>query len=161
MADPDFAKFVDMLDRETLFFARADTMVDPWEGGISSAGVDEHVAHLIELQASTLLPAGYVRVQGWDDRVALRRESIERVELARRRTYLSCWFMAEHESAAMWSLYAGQGRGIAVRSTFSRLEVAFPREHEHSIHAGTVEYIDYTQQSPPLVNEFFPFLTSG
>jgi hypothetical protein len=34
----DFAKFVDMLDRETLFFARADTMIDPWEGRIGDGG---------------------------------------------------------------------------------------------------------------------------
>jgi hypothetical protein len=151
----DFAKFVDMLDRETLFFARADTMIDPWEGGIGELGLEAHLAHYRELLTSPL-PDGYEHVR-WDED-ELRSSYIAELELARRRTYLSCWHMAEYESAAMWSVYAGQDRGIAVRSTFERLEACLHLEPEYSMYAGRVEYIDYTIESPPHGNRFFPFL---
>jgi hypothetical protein len=52
----DFAKFVDMLDRETLFFARADTMIDPWEGRIGDRGLNEHVARMNEMLSGPLPP---------------------------------------------------------------------------------------------------------
>lgn len=55
----------------------------------------------------------------------------------------------------MWSLYAGrEGQGIALQSTFGRLERALPDEWQHSIHAGTVSYIDYSSDDIPLGNAF-------
>src|SRR5579885_861214 len=39
--------------------------------------------------------------------------------------YVNCWYMNEHESAAMWKLYSAAGDGIAVQSTIGRLKRCF------------------------------------
>ncbi len=139
----DFAKFVDVLDRKALFFARADRMNDPWEASLSLA-IEERHLEKINLQ----LPPG-----SRPPRVVEYRAHWQAV---RRRMFLSCWHLADHESAAMWDLYAGrEGQGIALQSTFGRLERALPNEWQHSIHAGTVSYVDYSSDDIPLGNAFY------
>jgi hypothetical protein len=139
----DFAKFVDLLSRKALFFARADRMDDPWEASLSLA-IEERHLEKITLQ----LPPGSDPPRGDDYRTHW--------QALRRRMFLSCWHLSEHQSAAMWGLYAGrEGQGIALQSTFGRLERALPNEWQHSIHAGTVSYVDYSSDDIPLGNAFY------
>src|SRR5215216_6047143 len=42
----EFAKLVDLIDRDALFFSRADRMVDPWEGEVSAFIEDANTADL-------------------------------------------------------------------------------------------------------------------
>lgn len=66
--------------------------------------------------------------------------------------YISCWHMAEKESAAMWKLYGGEGKAIAIKSTFEKLDrevAATLNEDGHYFDSsciGTVKYIDFEME---------------
>lgn len=125
----DFTKYISLLDRRALFFARADTLDDPYEGSVTAATPrlpGEHTGGL----------------------VALRRAM-------RSNIFVNCWHESDNESAAMWKLYA-RDAGIAVRSTFTSLARSI--QTEHSIYIGRVKYIDYVADPMPTKNIFTPFL---
>jgi hypothetical protein len=62
--------------------------------------------------------------------------------------------MNEHESEAMWRLYAKSNEAVAVTSTYARLVEALP----HDVFIGVVQYIDYEKDRLPEGNSFYPFM---
>ena len=125
----DFTKYVSLIDRRALFFARADALDDPFEGSVTAATPrlpGEHTGGL----------------------VALRRAM-------RSNVFVNCWHESDVESAAMWKLYAREA-GIAVRSTFANLANGI--QTDQPIYIGRVKYIDYVQDPMPTGNVFTPFL---
>src|SRR5664279_5132034 len=62
--------------------------------------------------------------------------------------------MNEHESAAMWRLYAFAAEAVCIQSTFSRLANTLP----HYVNAGVIKYIDYERDVIPVGNVFNPVL---
>jgi hypothetical protein len=155
----DFAKFVDLIDRAKLFFARADSMTDPWEGAMSPQMESANVDKLVRMQEEAdsrleqILP-NYASF-GTNN---IQCEYQKAWRQMRTRMYLSCWCLGEQESAAMWELYGSAGSGIAIRSTFGRLEQALPSDWAYPILAGKVHYLDYQRQEMPLGNAFDRFL---
>ena len=125
----DLARFLHLLETSSLFFARADTFADPFEGSLSVPTIPLRERVL----AATPLPpdtwSGISHIQ----------------KFLRQRVFLSCWHMNEYESAAMWELYAPGGRAIALRSTYQLLRDALG---EHAS-LGTVRYIDYSRDPMP------------
>tara|TARA_R110002074_G_C12548406_1_gene666355 strand:+ start:4630 stop:5358 length:729 start_codon:yes stop_codon:yes gene_type:complete len=122
-------RFIDSLESGELYFAAANEFADPFEGAVA-------------VQQNLPPP---------DPRYA----EIEGVEKAFREltrlTKLSCWHTADFESDAMWKLYAGVHKGIAIRTTPQRMRDAFdpfklePTYDEESLYAGLVEYLDLTR----------------
>lgn len=143
----DLAKLLDMLDRASIHLARADCMADPWEAVMPQRSVNAYMER-VHKQAGVggdieALKSTYIRFQ---------REMRERV-------FMSCWYVAEHESAAMWDVYGGrEGRGIAIQSTFGRLERSLPRDWTWPIYAGLVKYIDFGTDLIEGGNAFEPVL---
>ena len=125
----DFAKYISLLDRRALFFARADTLDDPFEGSVT--------------EATPRLPGEHT-----GGLVALRRAM-------RSNIFVNCWYESDDESAAMWKLYA-RNAGIAVRSTFAGLAKSILTERR--IYVGRINYIDYVADPMPTNNAFTPFL---
>jgi len=118
----DFTKFVSLLDKQALFFTRADKLGDPFEGS--------HPKENIPLRAKV-----------YKDEIPLEAIS-EIYKLLREFTAVNCWHLNTHESAAMWKLYLKSNEGIAIRSSFRRLKDSF-RDKKHDIFIGKVQYIDY------------------
>lgn len=116
----DLFKFLWMLDSSALYFARLDTLDDPFEGEYTARDYREHSG----------LP------------------SPEEIRSAQKRIHVHCWHMNEHESAAMWKMYSHAGHGIALQSTFGRLRDAFVG-NEHPVHIGMVDYRDYANDRTP------------
>ena len=137
----DFTKFVSLLDSRALFFARADQLLDPFEGSLPRANVEgspERFGHPPDSDVLT--------------RLAAMRERV------RRQVGISSWYINAHESAAMWSLYLKSDEGVAVQSTFRRLTDAF-RGYDSPVHVGMVRYIDFEHEAIPWgSNVLFPFL---
>lgn len=79
-------------------------------------------------------------------------------------TNVSCWHQAEHESDAMWKLYAEEAKGVVICSTLSRMRFALKpffftqqaREPEN-LWIGPVRYVDLTQVriNPSGIQRFF------
>lgn len=144
----DIVKLLDMLDRRALYLARADTMMDPWEAVMPPLSVDAHIDRIREQVGSRLESPETLK----DEYVAFQRQT-------RSRTFISCWYVSQHESAAMWDLYGGrEGRGVAIQSTFHRLEQALPKEWDYTLVAGLVNYIDFAADTMPGGNAYGPVL---
>lgn len=112
----DFVKFVSLLERRALFFAKASQLGDPFEGSLAQSTVAE--------------------IQ----RMKLRNpeDLHEDLRLHRERHLVNCWHESAYESAAMWKLY---GQQIAIRTTSDRLCRSFVCEND--IYVGKVLYVDY------------------
>jgi hypothetical protein len=65
----------------------------------------------------------------------------------RQALFVSCWHANEHESAAMWDLYARSGAGIAIRSSVARLKACFTAAADHPVWIGRVRYRDYATEA--------------
>ena len=133
-----------MLDKQALFFARADRLDDPFEGSYSKANVK-------------LRPVIYKDIPEESLRAMLTQLPKFNKEF-RRFTIINCWHMNEYESAAMWKLYLKSDEGVAIQSTFKRLTESFIKYSEHEIYIGKVKYIDYDTEWLPEGNSFYPFV---
>lgn len=122
----DFTKFVSLLDSGALFFARADCLGDPFEGSRTQADLKERARIFSEKG----VPAEWVDHWG------------RGLEDLRQSTFISCWHMNEHESAAMWKLYAQTNEAIAVRSTYAHLRDLLDEPGEE-FRLAPVKYIDF------------------
>ena len=137
----DFTKFVSMLESGSLFFARADMFEDPFEGSMSKANL-EHRPNVYGDQ----IPAEAFKALS------------DTIRRSRTCTWVNCWHMNEHESAAMWSLYASADRAqaIAIQSTYARLKTALDASPDTYI--GIVHYIDYDRDWMPEGNLMYPIV---
>lgn len=119
-------RFLELLQSSHLYFASARQFADPFEGAVA------------------VLPAGFP--------VDPRYTEAEHYELAfeelRRLTKVSCWHRANYESDAMWQLYAGASKGVAIRTTPNRIQAAAkpfnlkPEYGHEDLWAGNVNYVD-------------------
>jgi len=106
-----------LLHHKALYFARGDTLGDPFEGSYTKADFDLSIPH--------------------PDRPTKRIAAAIRQLVA-----LSCWHLNAVESAGMWSLYGRSNIAIAVRSSTRRLIEAVSGSSE-PVYLGLVEYVDY------------------
>jgi hypothetical protein len=130
-----FDRFLDLLERRQLHFARFDQYPDPWEGVLPP----ETVALARDGFRNEPLRAG----ESLTDFQMLVRDVNRTNKLC---SFANCWFMNEHESDGMWRLYAPEG--VAIRSTFNRLCASFVQAPE-MVHVGEVRYIDFRTEQPP------------
>lgn len=120
-------RFIELLKSGEIYFASARQFQDRFEG------------------ATAILPHG----THIDPRYPLQEEPGERAfEALRGMMKLCCWHRASYESDAMWQLYAGSGKGIAVRTTPGRLSESAskfrlqPQHEGEDLWGGNVKYVD-------------------
>ena len=115
----DFSKFVDLLDSSCLFFPRLTILreLDPYEGSIipffcGSTKGESSRKHLKELDK--VLPND---------------------------TFVSCWYLGDVESAALWKLFPKSDEGIAIKSNIYNLVQSIEsKSSEYTIYMGSVIY---------------------
>ena len=120
----NFTKFVSLLDKSALFFARVDKLDDPFEGSFPRGNVEVDPSSY----SDPLLADFY-------------RSARHFVKDIRPFTLVNCWHESPHESDGMWRLYSGDREGIAIRTDFKSLSESLVGEEV--IHIGKVSYIDY------------------
>jgi hypothetical protein len=132
----DVSKLAALLATHALFFVRADTFDDKWEGTVSPNDLT-----------------------AWGNMVVAREESQENrdklirnypliFQKSRQHTYISCWHQNDGESAAMWKLYLKSGEGIALQTSFGLLRSELDQS-TRPIRIGRVRYCDYKKDSIP------------
>jgi hypothetical protein len=135
-------RFIDLIDRRQLHFARFDQYPDPWEGVLPTetrALSNDHFRNVPIRPGDTLTDFEmYVR-------------DVNRIN--KLCSYANCWFMNEHDSDAMWRLYAPEG--VAVRSTLRRLCGSVAQEPE-PVYVGEVVYFDFRTEQPPTYGVTLP-----
>jgi hypothetical protein len=87
-----------------------------------------------------------------DPRYAESDSTDEAFRALKKDTNVNCWHQAEHESDAMWRLYAEEGKGVVICSTLKRMRSALkpffftPQAREpEELWVGPVRYVDLTQ----------------
>ena len=135
----DFTKFVSLLEKQALFFARADKFGDPFEGSVTKVN-------------AALRPLLY-KDQLTEDALLSFTQFTKNLP---RWTLINCWHENAHESEAMWSLYARETDGIAIKTDFDSLKNSFTCNED--IYIGSVNYVDYDKHFIPEDNLFHPYL---
>ena len=125
----DFAKFVSLLDKSSLFFCSAGMLGDPFEGTWSKANF-------------ATLSARYSPEMAETTRIALYGRARLRAQYS-----VNCWHWNSSESDAMWGLYATRSAGIAIQTDFKSLAESF--RDDIAIYAGIVNYVDYDTDAIP------------
>jgi len=133
----DFPKYVSLLEKSAIFLSRSDLLGDSFEGSLSPLNT---VVQSMQASLHGLAPGSLTMPPEVRQRL---REMI----------YVNCWHANEHESVAMWSLYARSTEGVAVCSTYRKLSAQLPPYH----YFGLVRYIDYRSEHIPEGNAFWPY----
>lgn len=128
----DPLKLISILHHKALFFARLDFLGDSHEAALGRPNA-ERLLHGLAADPDRDAVAKAVEVYN-----ASRKKRLAAYAA-------SCWHMSEIESAAMWSMYAPRGLGIAVQSTVGRLNQALQGCHRDT-YIARVKYVDYETQ---------------
>lgn len=119
-------RFLELLESNHLYFASAWQFEDPFEGAVA------------------VLPPGFPI----DPRYTELEYGEKAFKELRRLTKISCWHRASYESDAMWQLYAGLRKGVAVCTNANRICAAAkpfrlkPEYGHEDLWAGNVNYVD-------------------
>ncbi len=147
----NFTKFVSLLDRKALFFARADKLGDPFEGSYAKKNI-------IKLRDTYAELPEEIKAQLSDLQKYLWQQDSGRsfFKEYRKMIFANCWHESTHESAAMWRLYSGEYEGIAIKTNFGSFAQSLAGEE--AVYVGKVKYIDYDKDSIPQDNALNPYL---
>ncbi|MBU4525140.1 MAG: hypothetical protein KUA37_07465 [Desulfomicrobium sp.] len=115
----DWGKLKSLLQDRAIFFPRASKFID--EGATPKANRKERFFAELERENFRRCLADY--------------------------TYISCWHMNEHESNAMWQIYADNKKGFAIKTTDSRLKRSL--DYHKFIVMGPIKYIDFERDENP------------
>jgi hypothetical protein len=128
----DLAKYLAILQRQSLFFPRASLMGDPFEGSSTKLMVAAREQFLQSI-----------------NHPELHMELGQAFKGMVQKYLISCWHMNELESAAMWSLYLRSNEGVCIQSTYRRLRSCLPK----CVSIGEVEYVNYDTErfSPEII----------
>ena len=137
----DFSKYVALISKRALYFARADKLGDPFEGSttqLTRSIFDAQLTEHFKPDIVAKLSVGASDFREW----------------VRQWVFVNCWHMNECESAAMWRLYARTTDAVAIQSTYARLAGTLPE----SILIGEVWYVDYDRTVIPETNLFYALM---
>lgn len=146
----DFARYVAILKDRALYFARADTFEDRFEGarGLASRKEEWRDYCLNYFRnAIRTAPRPFPQIQQTDEYINGEAErqylDFQRSgELERKQTFVSCWHHNTGESEAQWRLYSPPPvTGLAFRTTFGKLDAALSEDFD--IRGGFVQYADF------------------
>jgi hypothetical protein len=152
-----------MLRDKQLRLTRVDVFKDQFEGSVPKQQIDDQLPAFSSVNAMLMMgdsiAAQYPRATGtlprpindpWT-RMTIRRR------VATRSAHASCW-TAGPESEAMWHLYCQdggeRGQGVALRSTFGKLEASIAH---HDFIFGRVVYRTY-HEGPAFNDDLDPFM---
>jgi len=113
-------RFAWMLEKRALYFSSVERFEDPHEGALTEIEDQEFSATYDETVRSAA--------------------RFHTVTFSRRRVMANCWHLSTHESAAMWKLYAGTDKAVAIQSTFRRLQQTVAHA---AVGVGVVRYVDH------------------
>ena len=139
-----FAKYTSLLETNSLFFSSIAKLDDDFEGSLPLGN-----AELRPIMMTGVPPK---------ERGTLLRDVQERTKASRRSIVVNCWHRSEHESAAMWKLYAGWHEGIAIKTTVSSLNHSFTGGGAQPF-VMPVHYVDFHEDTIDETNFFTLYLT--
>jgi hypothetical protein len=123
-------RFFEMLKTRKIHFASANQFHDRFEGAVA--------------------------VQPFGIPIDPRYSELDPIEHAfrelKRLTKIICWHIEDYESDAMWRLYSGNGKGVAIVSTPRKIDSALtpyrikPEYEAEDLWLGNVKYVDLVHE---------------
>jgi hypothetical protein len=160
-----FTKLLSLVLRRKLFLSSIEALraQDPSEGSSTLKTL-----RLIEmLRSDETFAAAYVSEQfphlASTPNVAINL--VRNLTLSSRYTdlaatcFVNCWHVGDHESAALWKLYADDNAAIAIKSTVGRLSDSLTAPKGVELIGSEVRYLDYEREDIPFGNILQPAFT--
>lgn len=122
----DLWKFLKIINSSSLFFPSVSLLGDQQEGKIPNRVFELMKEHENNNGRS-------------DNFVEVYREFVENYSI--NSTLVLSWNAAENESFALWKMYAKDKLGIAIKTNFEKLKMAF-KDTPEKIYIGEVKYYD-------------------
>jgi hypothetical protein len=151
----DLPKFMYLLEKEALFFCRADLFADEFEGSFTKPAIE--FREKVWRETMPGVPEEHFE-QFLDFHSFHKRQERENF-------FLNCWHKSEYESAAMWEIYGIKNQTIAIQSSYNLLRECLPEKTSESgqpleghVDIGLVQYLDYGSDPMPQIYSFDPFL---
>ncbi len=113
----DLTRFVSLLEDSALFFSAPENFEDPYEGSLSQANKTSR--NFVHSRTGQIVQSS---------------DATDRIKVV-----VSCWYAAQHESAAMWNLYAKSTDAIAICTTYKKLRQLLPPVTR----LGLIKYVNY------------------
>jgi len=156
----DLAKFLSVLDKSALYFARLDQLsnVDPFEGYYTSMNLQFEERKFEDMPQAWKVEKGIKDEKMFQSILDSLKRTREVVKQLRKLTFVSSWHVQEHESAAMWILYLKSQDGIAIQSTYQSFIDSLKDYQNFNVSSGMINYIDYNKEAIPMLNALLPYL---
>jgi hypothetical protein len=123
----EFAKFAYLIQERCLVFVSPSEFKDPFEGSYTSSDVEQLRRAIIANPDKADVVLHNAGVFSWASNKLIPE------------IFVSCWYLGDHESDAMWGLHGG-GNCVAVQSTYGRLAAL----RKPGLLIGRVRYADET-----------------
>ena len=147
----DFAKFVSLLDSKKLFFTRADSFEDPFEGArgfnFQKDAIYEEMKRFLHIKVKADFKSdGIGNPTDAEVEAELEKELAtftKEQEEKRKDYFVSCWHSNERESEGMWRLYTtAMNQGVSIQTTAERLCQSI---YHDGFEMAEVKYISYSE----------------
>ena len=157
----DISKFLSLIQRNELYFRRADCFDDPYEGAkgikknetIWDEAYKEYLKELVK-SAKKFTGKEIPDEEAQEQSLKLLNQLKENGKSWRSKSFVCCWHANEFESEAMWNLYTNDSKqGIAIQTTYNNLYLALDKDPD--IYTGYVNYIDFSKQFASINDTLF------
>jgi len=136
----NYGKFLDLLVSQSIYFSRIDKLDDPFEGSYPLRNPEFELENI----QKELIDIGMDKTIAISTAKGGRRSLSQFRQALLKRVFVNCWYMADHENAAMWKMYGNDG--IAIQSTFQKFKQALENKNgKEKIYFSQITYIDYTE----------------
>ena len=150
----DFPKLVALLHTRKLFFSRADKFEDPFEGSSPQGVIEARKTMLAQIEQDPQ----YMHTPEKREEILRSYDDLpETLATWRKFIAVNSWHKNDGESMAMWKLYFSSNEGVAIQSTYRRLQQSFCGAKE-TINIGLVKYIDYETETFSTLNLDYWFM---
>ena len=104
----DLSKFISLIEKESLWLARADTFRDKHEGRFPD-------------EMRTIIKKAYDGFN--DDSNSVVKDADDFQDYLRKNTFISCWHKNFDENMIMWEIYGKDTNAIAIQTTVKKILV--------------------------------------
>lgn len=126
-----FPKYISLITYGALWFSKLNILADEFEGFMTTK-TDAEMRAQQEITEQTLHPSL---------REIFSKTNERNVEDGRELTVVNCWFLDDRESEQMWTEYAKNQEGVAIKSTVRLLAQSVFCDSRYS-QIGKVQYVD-------------------
>lgn len=124
----DLSKFVSLIEKNTLWLARADTFRDKHEGRFPD-------------DMRTTIEKAYEEFDDNDSSVVKDADDFQ--DYLRKNTFISCWHKNFDENMVMWEIYGRDTSALAIQTTVGNMENSLDSSSVsgHSLKLKNVKYL--------------------